>query len=138
MVIRSSAIKDENEEVQAARNAGIPVLKRVDFLHELTSGFRLIAVAGTHGKTTTTAMAAWVFNQLDLDPSFIIGGTSKDLKSNAHAGRGDYFVVEADEYDSMFLGLAPDSLIITNVEYDHPDCYPTREAYFNAFKELVR
>ncbi len=138
MVIRSSAIKDDNVEVQAAQSAGIPVLKRVDFLHELTTGYKLIAVAGTHGKTTTTAMAAWILHQFDLDPSFIIGGTSKDLKSNAHAGKGEYFVIEADEYDSMFLGLAPDYLIITIVEYDHPDCYPTHETYNKAFKELIR
>lgn len=138
MVIRSSAIQDDNVEVKAAHTAGIPVLKRVDFLQTLTSNHKVIAVAGTHGKTTTTAMAAWVFNQLDLDPSFIIGGTSKDLKSNAHAGKGKYFVVEADEYDFMFLGLAPDYLILTIVEYDHPDCYPTHAAYNNAFKELIR
>ena len=138
MVIRSSAIQDDNVEVQAAITAGIPVLKRIDFLQTLTSNHTLIAIAGTHGKTTTTAMAAWVLNQFDLDPSFIIGGTSKDLKSNAHAGKGKYFVIEADEYDSMFLGLTPDYLILTIVEYDHPDCYPTHQAYTSAFKELIR
>ena len=138
IVIRSSAIQDDNVEVQAAWNAGIPVLKRMDFLGELTADFHLIAIAGTHGKTTTTAMAAWVFNQLKLDPSFIIGGTSKDLLSNAHAGNGKYFIIEADEYDAMFLGLTPSSLIITNVEYDHPDCYPTREQYIRAFQKLVQ
>ena len=138
IVIRSSAIQDDNVEVQAAWNAGIPVLKRMDFLSELTADFHLIAIAGTHGKTTTTAMAAWVFNQLKLDPSFIIGGTSKDLHSNAHAGNGKYFIIEADEYDAMFLGLTPSSLIITNVEYDHPDCYPTREQYIRAFQKLVQ
>jgi len=137
MVIRSSAIRDDNVEVKAAQKAGIPVLKRVDFLHELTAQHKLVAVAGTHGKTTTTAMAAWVFHQLGLDPSFIIGGTSKDLNSNAHAGKGEYFIIEADEYDSMFLGLAPDYLILTMVEYDHPDCYPTREAYALAFQNLI-
>jgi len=137
MVIRSSAIKDDNVEVKAAQAAGIPVLKRVDFLQELTQDHILIAVAGTHGKTTTTAMTAWVLDQFDMDPSYIIGGTSKNLKSNAHAGKGKYFVIEADEYDFMFLGLAPDYLILTNVEYDHPDCYPTHETYVAAFKKLI-
>jgi UDP-N-acetylmuramate--alanine ligase len=137
IVIRSSAIQEDNVEVQAARAAGIPVLRRVDFLQQLTAQQKVIAVAGTHGKTTTTAMVAWVLHQANLDPSFIIGGTSKNLKSNAHAGHGAYFVIEADEYDSMFLGLAPDYLILTIVEYDHPDCYPTHEAYIHAFQELV-
>ena len=138
VVIRSSAIGDDNVEVIEARAQGIPVYKRIDFLQQLTTGFQLIAVAGTHGKTTTTAMTAWVLEQLGLDPSYIIGGTSKDLHSNAHAGRGKYFVIEADEYDFMFLGLTPNYLIITNIEHDHPDCYPTREAYQEAFRKLVR
>ncbi|KUK46929.1 MAG: UDP-N-acetylmuramate--L-alanine ligase [Anaerolinea thermophila] len=138
IVIRSSAIKDDNVEVQAALTAGIPVLKRIDFLSELTKGHTLIAIAGTHGKTTTTAMTAWVFDQLHLDPTYIIGGTAKNLHRNAHAGQGAYFIIEADEYDSMFLGLTPDYLIITNVEHDHPDCYPTRESYITAFKKLIQ
>lgn len=137
IVIRSSAVNDDNVEVKAARQAGIPVLKRIDFLGELTDAFSLIAIAGTHGKTTTTSMAAWVLNKLELDPSYIIGGTSKNLDKNAHAGNGDYFVIEADEYDHMFLGLTPNYLIITNVEHDHPDCYPTRQEYVQAFQDLV-
>ena len=137
IVIRSSAINDDNVEVQAALHAGIPVLKRIDFLAELTKGRTLIAVAGTHGKTTTTAMTAWVFDQLHLNPTYIIGGTAKNLQRNAHAGSGQYFIIEADEYDSMFLGLSPDYLIITNIEHDHPDCYPTQDSYLDAFKKLI-
>lgn len=137
IVIRSSAVNDNNVEVKAARQAGIPVLKRIDFLGELTDSFSLIAIAGTHGKTTTTSMAAWVLNKLELDPSYIIGGTSKNLDKNAHAGNGDYFVIEADEYDHMFLGLIPNYLIITNIEHDHPDCYPTKQEYVQAFQDLV-
>ena len=136
IVIRSSAIPDTNPEVVAAEQAGIPVLKRVDFLKELTAGQKVIAVAGTHGKTTTTAMLAWCFNALGLDPSYVIGGLAKNLENNAHAGRGEYFVFEADEYDGMFLGLAPDYLVVTNIEHDHPDCYPTPEIYFQAFVNL--
>ena len=137
-VIRSSAIPDTNVEVIAAREAGISVLKRIDFLKELTAGQKVIAVAGTHGKTTTTAMIAWCLKSLGLDPSYVIGSPAKNLECNAHAGQGDYFVIEADEYDHMFLGLAPDILVVTNIEHDHPDCYPTPEIYFQAFLDLSR
>ena len=137
-VIRSSAIPDANVEVIAAQEAGIPVLKRVDFLKELTGGQKVAAVAGTHGKTTTTAMIAWCFTQLGMDPSYVVGGLVKNLHKNAHAGKGDYFVIEADEYDGMFLGLAPDILVVTNIEHDHPDCYPTPQVYFQAFLDLVK
>ena len=101
VIVRSSAIPDTNVEVVAARAAGIPVLKRSDFLGSLLSDHFGIAVAGSHGKTTTTAMLAYVLTQLGEDPSYIIGGVSKDLSSNAHAGQGKYFVIEADEYDRM-------------------------------------
>jgi UDP-N-acetylmuramate--alanine ligase len=137
LVIRSSAIPDHNVEVQAARAKGIPVLKRVDFLKDLIGNQRTIAVAGTHGKTTTTAMCAWVFTQLHLDPSYIIGGTCVDLGGNAHAGRGEYFVIEADEYDGMFHGLSPFIAVITNIEYDHPDCYPTPSSFEEAFSRFA-
>jgi len=137
LVIRSSAIPDDNPEVIAALNAGIRVLKRADFLNHLIGDQKLIAIAGTHGKTTTTAMMAWVLNRLDQKPSFIIGGISKNLSTNAHADSGSWFVIEADEYDGMFLGLQPDILIITSIEHDHPDYYPTPQKYFSAFVELL-
>jgi UDP-N-acetylmuramate--alanine ligase len=134
LVIRSSAIPDDNVEVQAARLAGIPVLKRAEFLGELLSGRIVIAVAGTHGKTTTTAMIAWMLAALGQDPSYIIGSVSANLGVNAHAGKGPNFVIEADEYDRMFLGLAPQVAVVTNIEHDHPDCYPTPEDFYQAFK----
>ena len=137
LVLRSSAVTDDNVEVQAARSAGIPVLKRADFLGQLLSGQTGIAVAGTHGKTTTTAMIAWVLTALGKDPSYIIGGVSANLGSNAHAGKGGLFVIEADEYDRMFLGLRPQIAVVTNIEHDHPDCYPTPEEYFQAFEAFV-
>jgi UDP-N-acetylmuramate--alanine ligase len=136
VVIRSSAVPDDNVEVTAARQAGIPVLKRVDFLQELTAGQKVIAVAGTHGKTTTTAMITWSMNTMQADPSYVVGGVVKNLHKNAHAGKGEYFVIEADEYDGMFLGLRPDVLVVTNIEHDHPDCYPTPEVYYQAFHKL--
>ena len=124
-VVRSSAIPDDNPEVVAARNAGIPVYKRADFLGKWMEDRTGIAVAGTHGKTTTTAMVAFALSELGLDPSFIVGGVMNNYGINARAGKGAPFVIEADEYDRMFLGLKPRIEIITNLEHDHPDCYPT-------------
>jgi UDP-N-acetylmuramate--alanine ligase len=137
LVIRSSAIPDSNPEVQAAHTAHIPVYKRSDILAELMQDQKGIAVAGTHGKTTTTAMIANMLHKLGLDPSYIIGSVSKDLGNNAHYGSGDYFVIEADEYDRMFLGLSPTIAVVTNLEHDHPDCYPTFLDYLQAFKAFT-
>jgi UDP-N-acetylmuramate--alanine ligase len=137
IVVRSSAIQDDNPEVQAALAAGIPVLKRADFLGELMANLTGIAVAGTHGKTTTTAMIAWVLHRLGQDPSYIIGGVSKNLAANAHSGRGSTFVIEADEYDYMFLGLQPRLAVVTNLEWDHPDCFPTELDYLQAFQRFA-
>jgi len=136
-VVRSSAIADDNPEVEAARLAGIPVYKRHDFLGKLMEGKTGIAVAGTHGKTTTTAMIAWVLYMLGRDPSFIVGGTLNNLKVNARAGKGEPFVIEADEYDRMFLGLKPQIEVITNLEHDHPDIYPKFEDMYAAFQSFV-
>jgi UDP-N-acetylmuramate--alanine ligase len=137
IVIRSSAIPVENVEVQEALKRSIPVYKRADFLGELVAEKVGVAVAGTHGKTTTTAMISWMLTALDQDPSYLIGGVSKNLGVNAHAGQGDYFVIEADEYDYMFLGLTPNIAIVTNVEHDHPDCFPTQDDFFKAFVDFV-
>jgi UDP-N-acetylmuramate--alanine ligase len=133
LVVRSSAVPDENPEVQAALAAGIPVLKRADFLGQLMEGKTGVAIAGTHGKTTTTAMIAWVLTVLGQDPTYIIGSVSANLGTNAHAGKGEAFVIEADEYDHMFLGLRPAIAVVTNIEHDHPDNYPTPEDYYAAF-----
>jgi UDP-N-acetylmuramate--alanine ligase len=137
MVIRSSAIAEDNPEVIAATQAGIPVYKRADFLGQLMSEKSGIAVAGTHGKTTTTAMIAWTLYAMKRDPSFIVGGTLDNLKVNARAGKGNQFVIEADEYDRMFLGLKPQIEVVTNLEHDHPDCYPTFEDMYAAFQGFV-
>ncbi|MBE0699870.1 MAG: UDP-N-acetylmuramate--L-alanine ligase [Anaerolineaceae bacterium] len=138
MVVRSSAIPDSNIEVQAALAAGIPVLKRAQFLGRLMENHLAIAVAGTHGKTTITAMISWLLVRLGQDPSYIIGGTAKNLDGrNAHAGKGRAFVIEADEYDRMFLGLYPDLIVVSSVEHDHPDCFPTPQDYTAAFAAFV-
>lgn len=137
-IVRSSAIEDDNPEVVAAKAAGTPVFKRADLLGRLMEGRTGIAVAGTHGKTTTTAMLALVLAELGADPTYICGGLVRDLGANAHAGHGDAFVVEADEYDRMFLGLKPRIAVITNVEHDHPDCYPTPAEFQAAFMEFAQ
>jgi UDP-N-acetylmuramate--alanine ligase len=133
-VIRSSAIPDDNSEVQAARQMRIPVYKRSDILGEIMSDKVGIGIAGTHGKTTTTAMVATMLMKARLDPSYIIGSVSKDLGNNAHFGQGKFFVIEADEYDRMFLGLSPTYAVVTNLEHDHPDCFPTFSDYLQAFR----
>jgi UDP-N-acetylmuramate--alanine ligase len=133
LLVVSSAVRADNPEVVAARRRGLPVVKREQLLGELTAGKTTIAVAGTHGKTTTAAMIAWILIQANLDPTFIVGGVLKNLGTNAQAGRGSLFVVEADEYDSAFLGLHPDIAIVTTLEHDHPDCYPTFREMQDAF-----
>jgi UDP-N-acetylmuramate--alanine ligase len=133
LVVRSSAVPDENVEVLAAQKAGIPVLKRVDFLGQLLNGILTIGIAGSHGKTTTTSMVAWMLHALGQEPGFIVGGEVQNLGVNAAAGDGDVFVIEADEYDYMFWGLSPTVAVVTNVEHDHPDCFPTAEDFAQAF-----
>ena len=137
LVVRSSAIPDDNPEVVAARALNIPVQKRAEFLGSLMDGKTGIAVAGTHGKTTTTAMIAWILSALGQDPTFIVGGVVANLGVNARAGKGKTFVIEADEYDRMFLGLTPTIEVVTNIEYDHPDCYPTPADFQAAFVEFM-
>jgi UDP-N-acetylmuramate--alanine ligase len=137
MVIISSAVPADNVEVLTAQAKGIPVLKRADFLGQLMEGRLGIAVAGAHGKTTTTGLIAFMLDQAALDPTFIVGGWLSDYNTNARAGNGLPFVIEADEYDRMFLGLRPTVAVVTNVEHDHPDCYPTLAEMQEAFQAFV-
>jgi UDP-N-acetylmuramate--alanine ligase len=137
VVLVSSAVPEQNVELVAARERGIPVRKRAEFLGELMSEAVGIAVAGTAGKTTTTGMLAWVLKHAGLDPTFIVGGVIAGLGTNARSGHGPHFVIEADEYDRMFLGLAPKVAAITHLEHDHPDCYPTFDAIREAFARFA-
>jgi UDP-N-acetylmuramate--alanine ligase len=137
MLVVSSAVPETNPEVAAARTLGLPVLKRSDLLGLLMNGLTGIAVAGSHGKTTTTGMIAQILLAARLDPTFIIGSELPSLGTNGRFGQGDYFVVEADEYDHMFLGLRPTLAVITNLEHDHPDIFPTGDAYREAFRQFV-
>lgn len=137
VLLRSSAIKDTDPEVQAALEAGVPVLKRSQFLPELLGNQACLAVAGSHGKTTTTAMLIHLLQQANEDPSYILGARLISSTSNAGLGSGQYIVVEADEYDRMFLGLNPLISVVTNVQHDHPDCFPTIREYQEAFVQFL-
>ena len=136
VVLISSAVSSENPERKAAEELGIPVVKRFDFLPALLAGRRVIAVAGTHGKSSTTAMIVHILVRAGVDPGYIIGADLPEV-GNAAAGSSPYFVIEADEYDHMFLGLDPSVAVITNVEWDHPDFYPTPASFRRAFMQFV-
>lgn len=122
-IVTSTAVTGSNPEVQAARAAGIPVVPRALMLTELMRLKRGIAVAGTHGKTTTTSLAASVLAAGGLDPTFVIGGKLNSADANARLGEGEYIVVEADESDASFLNLLPVMAVITNIDADHMDTY---------------
>lgn len=137
LLVISAAVPGDNPEVAAARAAGLPVLKRADLLGLLMAETVGVAVAGSHGKTTTTSLIAHVLLQTGRDPSFVAGGVLPGLGRNGRAGAGDILVVEADEYDYMFLGLRPQVAVVTNVEHDHPDIFPTVESYRDAFRQFA-
>jgi UDP-N-acetylmuramate--alanine ligase len=137
VVLISSAISPENPEVEAAQRAGIPVLRRREALPLLLEGALQIAVAGTHGKTTTTALIAHLLRETGRDPSYIVGSTLLNSGDNARHGTGDAFVIEADEYDYMFLGLKPTIAVLTNLEHDHPDMFPTFAEMQAAFQQFI-
>ena len=138
-VVISSAIAESNPELVEARHRGIAVWARAQALAAAAAGSRAIAVAGTHGKTTTTAMIALVLERAGLDPTYVIGGDPNETGSGARSGSGDLFVAEADESDGSFLLMRPEIGIVTNVEVDHVDFYPGGrdeiESAFIAFAE---
>ena len=136
-VLATSAVPDEHIEVAAARGLGIPVYRRRHFMRALLEGFDTLAVAGAHGKTTTTAMLTHILQFAGQDPSYIVGGTLGNTGVNAAVGRGKIFVIEADEYDNMFLGLSPDIAIVTNIEHDHPDFFATEADTLTAFSRFA-
>lgn len=136
-VLATSAVPDAHIEVAAARALGIPVYRRRQFMGALLAGFDTLAVAGAHGKTTTTAMLTHILQCAGQDPSYIVGGTLGNTGDNAAVGGGKSFVIEADEYDNMFLGLSPDLAVITNIEHDHPDFFATVEAVEAAFRRFA-
>lgn len=123
VVVSSSAVDESNPEVGAARQARIPVVPRAEMLAELMRYRHGIAVAGTHGKTTTTSLIAAVFGEAQLDPTFVIGGLVNSVGSNAQLGAGRFLIAEADESDASFLHLQPLVAVVTNIEADHMDTY---------------
>jgi UDP-N-acetylmuramate--alanine ligase len=137
VLVKSTAVSDDNPEVVEARELGVPVIPRAEMLAELMRLKTGIAVAGTHGKTTTTSILATIFKEAGLDPTVIIGGRLNTYGSGGMLGQGEYLVAEADESDGSFLCLSPIVSIVTNVDADHLDFYPDLEAIKKAFVEFM-
>jgi UDP-N-acetylmuramate--alanine ligase len=137
-LIMTSAVRPDQPEVAAARARGIPILKRADLWRAWSSQRTVVAVAGTHGKTTTTALITLALSHAGLNPGFLVGGEVPDLGSNGRWGDpAAPLVIEADEYDRTFLALTPAIAVITNVEWDHVDIYPSPEEYAAAFRTFA-
>ncbi|RMI26206.1 MAG: UDP-N-acetylmuramate--L-alanine ligase [Calditrichaeota bacterium] len=133
VLIYSSAVTPDNVEVQEAYRRKIPVIKRAEMLGELMRLKYGIAIAGTHGKTTTTSLTGAVLTEGGLDPTMIIGGKVRSMDTNAKLGRGEFLVAEADEFDRSFLSMIPTIAVITNIEPEHLDCYRDMEDLQQAF-----
>ena len=133
VLVRSTAIAEDNPEVVEARRRNIAIIPRAEMLAELMRLRQGVVIAGTHGKTTTTSFTASIFDAAGLDPTVIIGGRLNAYGTNAHLGHGDYLIAEADESDGSFLCLLPIINVVTNVDEDHLDHYGTREAIDDAF-----
>ena len=133
VLVKSTAVGDDNPEVATARQKNIPVIPRAEMLAELMRLRQGIAVAGTHGKTTTTSLIATIFEAAGTDPTVIIGGRLNAYGANARLGQGQYLIAEADESDGSFLCLSPILNVVTNVDKDHVDFYPTQDAIDEAF-----
>ena len=137
VLVKSTAVKEDNPEVVAARERGIPVIPRAEMLAELMRLRTGIAIAGTHGKTTTTSLTATIFDQAGLDPTVVIGGRLNAYGTNAHLGSGEYLIAEADESDGSFLCLFPIINVVTNVDMDHMDYYADQNAIDAAFANFM-
>ena len=137
LIVFSTAISENNPERLRALELGLPIIARATALALLMSESKSIAVAGTHGKTTTSSMLTVALQATGADPSFAIGGTITASGSNAHRGTGDFFVAEADESDGSFVAYHPYGAIITNIEHDHVDFFADESAVFEVFTEFV-
>lgn len=136
-VVVSSAIREDNPELVAARERGLVVVHRAEALAELMTGRRVACVTGTHGKTSTTSMLTVALQHCGLDPSFAIGGDLAAAGTGAHHGAGEIFVAEADESDGSFLRFSPLVAVVTNVEADHLDHHGSEQAYAGAFEDFL-
>ncbi len=145
LVVVGNAMSRGNVELEHVLDQRIPFCSLPQLLHdEFLRGKEVLVVAGTHGKTTTTSMLAWIFDSAGLQPSFLIGGIAENFGSSFHLGQGKHFILEGDEYDTAFfdkgpkfLHYFPDSIILTSVEFDHADIYKDLDAVETAFKRLV-
>jgi len=137
LVVRSSAVAMDNPEIAEAERRGIPIVARGELLAELMRPAFGIAVAGAHGKTTTSSMIGWVLDQAGLDPTVVVGGRMAQFGSGARVGRSDLFVAEADESDRSFLRLWPAIAVVTNLDREHLDTYASFEEIERAFAEFV-
>jgi len=137
VVVISSAVREDNVEVAESRRKLVPVIRRAEMLAELMRMKFGIAVAGTHGKTTTTSMIGLVLEQAGLDPTVVVGGRLRALGKHARRGAGELFVAEADEFDHSFLRLSPSIAVITNIDSDHLDCYGSLAKIMEAFTEFA-
>ena len=145
LVVVGNAISRGNPELEQVLDQRIPFCSLPQLLHdEFLRGKEVLVVAGTHGKTTTTSMLAWIFHTAGMQPSFLIGGIAENFGSSFHLGQGKHFILEGDEYDTAFfdkgpkfLHYFPDSVILTSVEFDHADIYKDLDAVETAFKRLV-
>src|SRR5438067_4562034 len=145
LVVVGNAISRGNAELEQVLDQRIPFCSLPQLLHEeFLRGKEVLVVAGTHGKTTTTSMLAWIFHTAGMQPSFLIGGIAENFGSSFHLGQGKHFILEGDEYDTAFfdkgpkfLHYFPDSVILTSVEFDHADIYKDLDAVETSFKRLV-
>lgn len=137
VLVKSTAVRPDNPEVEAARERGIPIIPRAEMLAELMRLRTGIAIAGTHGKTTTTSFAAAIFDEAELDPTVIIGGKLNAYGANARLGAGKFVLAEADESDGSFLCLFPIMSVVTNVDLDHLDFYPDQQSIDEAFVQFM-
>lgn len=137
VLVKSTAIRDDNEEVVAARERGIPIIPRAEMLAELMRLRKSIAIAGTHGKTTTTSLTATIFEEAGFDPTVIIGGRLNAYGTNARLGTGDYLLAEADESDGSFLCLMSIMNVVTNIDMDHVDFYGDQASIDDSFVSFM-
>ena len=137
LVVATAAAPDDNPEIVGARERGIPVIVRAEMVRRLIADRQLLAVAGTHGKTTTTTLTALMAVHGDLDPLVLVGGDSRELGGNARDGGGEFAVVEADEYAEAFLQYEPRLALVTNIEADHLDYYGSEERLRDAFRAFA-
>ncbi len=137
VLVYSSALRPENPEIKRAQERGIPTIPRALMLAELMRSKYSIAVAGAHGKTTTTSMISHILIEAKLDPTVIIGGHLKNISANARHGKGDFLVAEADESDKSFLRLNPTLAVVTNIDWEHLDMYPSLEDMKDHFKRFL-